>query len=116
MIMKESIGIKVNEIGSRYVDFYLAEAETETYPYAVYTNDVAPFYTKDGLHHYESNVVITIYALDLDKADKISEQIQAAITAEMRNGQFSARLLSSYPDCVEDVWSRELSYTIKQFR
>lgn len=116
MIMKEIIGIKVNEIVSRYVDFYLAEAVTETYPYAVYTNDVTPFYTKDGLHHYESNVVITIYAQDLDKADKISDQIQEAITAGMRNGQFSARLVSSYPDCVEGVWSRELSYTIKQFR
>ena len=116
MIMKESIGIKVNEIGSRYVDFYLAEAETERYPYAVYTNAVTPFYTKDGLHHYESNVVITIYALDLDKADQISDQIQAAISAEMRNGQFSARLLSSYPDCVEDIWYRELSYTIKQYK
>lgn len=116
MIMKESIGTKVNEIGSRYVDFYLAEAETEGYPYAVYTNSVTPFHTKDGIHHYESNVVITIYALDLDKADRIAEQIHAAITAEMRSGQFSSRLTSSYPDCVEGIWSRELSYTIKQFR
>lgn len=116
MIMKESIGIKVNEIASRYVGFYLAEAETESYSYAVYTNDVTPFYTKDGVHHYESDVVITIYAQDLDKADKIAEQIHAAISAEMRNGQFSSRLRSSYPDCVEGIWSRELSYTIKQFR
>lgn len=116
MIMKESIGIKINEIASRYVDFYLAEAETESYPYAVYTNSVTPFHTKDGIHHYESNVVITIYAQDLDKADRIAEQIHAAITAEMQSGQFSSRLTSSYPDCVEGIWSRELSFTIKQFR
>ena len=33
--MTESIGIKINEIVSQFVDIYLAEAETEEYPYAV---------------------------------------------------------------------------------
>lgn len=116
MIMEETIGIKVTEIASRYVDFYLAEAEVEAYPYAVYTSSVTPFYTKDGIHHYESSVVITIYAQDLDTVDGIARSIHADITAQMRNGQYGSRLTSNYPDCVEDVWSRELTYTIKQYR
>ena len=106
--MEETIGIKVTEIASRYVDFYLAEAEVEAYPYAVYTSSVTPVYTKDGVHHYESSVVITIYG--------IARSIHADITAEMRSGQYGSRLTSNYPDCVEGVWSRKLTYTIKQYR
>lgn len=116
MIMKETIGVKLTELASRHVDFNLAEAEVEDYPYAVYTSTVTPSYTKDGIHHYQADVIITIYSPDLDECDRIAELIHADIAGEMRNGQYVARLMSNYPDCVEGIWSRELSYTIKQYR
>lgn len=115
-MIKESIGIKLNGIASRFVEFSLAEAETESYPYAVYTSDIAPLYSKDGIHQYEAAVVVTIYAKDLDSADALAGKIDSAIMEEMRNDQYSARLTSSYPNCVEGIWTRELSYTIKQRR
>lgn len=114
--MKETIGIKLNEIASQFVAFSLAEAETESYPYAVYTTDIAPTYTKDGVHHYDATVTLTVYALDLDTADYLADGINAAIIEQMRGDAYSARLMSSRPDCVEGIWSRELSYTIRQFR
>lgn len=112
--MKESIGIEVNDIVSRHVDLSLAEAQTESYPYAIYTNSVTPVYTKDGIHHYDATVVITIYSADLDEADEIADGIIDDMQKYLSEG-FSARLTSSYPDCVEGIWSRELTYNIKQF-
>lgn len=115
-MIQERIGIKLTEISSRFVEFSLAEAETETYPYAVYTTDITPSYTKDGIHQYEASVVVTVYAKDLDNADAIAGNIDMAIMDEMRQDGFSAWLKSSYPDCSEGIWTRELSYIIKQTR
>lgn len=113
--MKESIGIEVNDIVSRHVDLYLAEAQTESYPYAVYTNSVTPVYTKDGIHHYEATIVITICTLDLDEADEIADNIVADMERYLPEGYY-ARLESSYPDCVEGIWTRVLTWNIKQYK
>lgn len=114
MIMGGSIGIVVNEVLSRHVDSFLAEAETDRYPYAVYSSSVTPVYTKDGIHHYESDVVVTIYAEDLDKADAIADKV----IRDMANYEyewFVARMVSTTPDCVEGVWTREIIFRIKEF-
>lgn len=113
--MTESIGIKINEIVSQFVDVYLAEAETEEYPYAVYTSTITPVYTKDGIDHYQSDVVITIYDKDLDAINPIASKIQQAIISLMSGGKYSSRQLRDYSDCTDGVWSRELSYTINQY-
>lgn len=114
--MKETIGIKLTELASPFVDFYFAEAQTEDYPYAVYTSSVTPVYTKDGIHHYESSVTITVYAKELDRVNAIAEHINAAVLHDMNGGQYASRKLSDNTDCVDEVWSREINFTIKQYR
>ena len=114
--MKETIGIRLNELISKYVDIYLAEAETEEYPYAVYTPDITPVYVKDGIHHYRADVVITVYAKDLDIINPIVDKILDTVAADMSGGKFSARLTRDHPDCMDGVWSRELNYTINQYQ
>lgn len=114
--MKETIGIRLNELISKYVDIYLAEAETEEYPYAVYTSDITPVYVKDGIHHYQADVVITVYAKDLDIINPIVDNILDDVAADMSGGKFSARLTRDHPDCMDGVWSRELNYTINQYQ
>lgn len=114
--MKETIGIRLNELISKYVDIYLAEAETEEYPYAVYTSDITPVYVKDGIHHYQADVVITVYAKDLDIINPIVDNILDAVAADMSGGKFSARLTRDHSDCMDGVWSRELNYTINQYQ
>lgn len=113
--MTENIGIRLNEILSQYVDLYLAEAETENYPYAVYTCDVTPVYTKDGIHHYQAVVTITVYAKDLDEITPICNNIKSAMDATFAQGEYSARITRDYPDCLEGVWSRVIDYTIIQY-
>ena len=114
--MKETIGIRLTELASPLVPFYLSEAQTEDYPYAVYNSTVTPVYTKDGVHHYEASVDITVYAKDLEVINPISENILAAIRSDMNGGAYSARQLSDTTDCSDEVWSREMSFTIKQYK
>lgn len=114
--MKETIGIRLTELASPHVAFFFSEAQTEEYPYAVYSSDVTPAYTKDGIHHYEATVTVTVYGKDLDVVNPIAEAIDSAIKAEMNDGQYASRQISESSECVEEVWSREMTYTIKQYR
>lgn len=113
--MKETIGIRLTELASEYVDLYFAEAQTEEYPYAVYTSSVSPFMTKDGVHHYEASVVVTVYAKELEKVNAIAGHILGAVANYMNDGQYASRQLSDNTDCTDEVWSREMSFTIKQY-
>ena len=42
MVGKETIGIRLTELASQFVSFFFSEAQTEEYPYAVYTSSVTP--------------------------------------------------------------------------
>ena len=116
MVGKETIGIRLTELASQFVSFYFSEAQTEDYPYAVYASSVTPIYTKDGIHHYEASVTVTVYAQDLETINPIAEQIASAVRNDMNDGQYFSRQLSDSSDCSDEVWSREMSFTIKQYR
>lgn len=116
MIMKETIGIRLTELASQHVNIYLAEAQTETYPYAVYTSNVTPVYTKSGIHHYEASVSVTVYAKDLEVVNPIADAIREAVNGNMNIAPYASRLLSDVSDCADEIWSREMSFTIKQYR
>ena len=114
--MKETIGIRLTELASQHVEFYFSEAQTEEYPYAVYTSAPSPVYTKDGIHHYEADVRVTVYDKVLDRANSIAESIMADITSGMNGDQYASRMVSDATDCSDEVWSREMIFTIKQYR
>lgn len=116
MIMKESIGIRLTELASQHVEFYFSEAQTEEYPYAVYTSSPLPVYTKDGIHHYEASVAVTVYGKDLQQVNGITDAIANDVAIGMNDGQYASRMLTDRTDCSDEVWSREVSYTIKQYR
>ena len=114
--MKNTIGIRLTELASQHVDFYFSEAQTEEYPYAVYTAPSTPVYTKDGIHHYESTVTITVYDTDLQRANGIADAIANDIATLMNGGQYASRMMNDATDCTDEVWSREMRFTIKQYR
>ena len=113
--MKETIGIELTRLASQFVNIYLAEAEEENYPYAVYTSDVTPVYTKDGIHHYEASVSLTVFDKDLDTCDQISDSIDSAILENMTRRPYISFKTSDSKDCGEGIWSRTMNFTIKQF-
>ena len=116
MIMKETIGIRLTELASKHVEFYFSEAQTEEYPYAVYTCSPSPVYTKDGIHHYEASVSVTVYDKVLDRANSIAESIIADVASGMNSDRYASRMTSDTTDCSDEVWSREMIFTIKQYR
>lgn len=113
--MKETIGIKLTELASQFVKTYLAEALEESYPYAVYTADITPVYTKDGVHHYEASVSLTVYDKDLDNCDFIADSITSAVAENMTLLPYMSFKTADRKDCDEGIWSREMNFTIKQF-
>lgn len=116
MIMKETIGIRLTELASKHVEFYFSEAQTEEYPYAVYTSSPSPVYTKDGIHHYEATVAVTVYDKILDRANSIAESIIKDVMSGMNGDQYASRMTGDTTDCTDEVWSREMTFTIKQYQ
>ena len=114
--MKDTIGIRLTELASKHADFYFSEAQTEEYPYAVYTAPSTPVYTKDGIHHYEADVTVTVYDVNLQRANGIADAIASNIAVSMNDGQYASRMTSDATDCSDEVWSREMRFTIKQYR
>lgn len=110
--MTESIGeMLVTRVGS-IVPLYLAEAETETYPYAVYELTATQYRTKDGVYKITAEPRIRIYDTDFDTADAKATAIRAAV--EISSEQYIVEFRSVNKDCVDDVWVIELVYFVKQ--
>lgn len=113
--MIESIGTQLYTLLSGIVTLNLNEAETESYPYAVYDAPVTPVRSKDGVIKYTTQAVITIYAKDYDTVAAKADAIVAALETSMRTAQYSATLVSNTSSRVEGIWGIELTYTINQY-
>lgn len=111
--MTESIGIKLTDLCKDIIPFYLSEAETEAYPYAVYEQTVEEFRTKDGVYKITADSYIRVYSKSFDEAQAKADQIRAALDGSP-DGQYVIRHRTTSKDCVEDVWVIELLYFVKQ--
>lgn len=111
--MTESIGTKLTTLCAGIVPFYLSEAETEAYPYAVYEQTVEEFRTKDGVYKITADSYIRIYSKSFDEAQAKADLIRTALDGSS-DGQYVIRHRTTTKDCVEDVWVIELLYFVKQ--
>lgn len=111
--MTESIGVKLTALCGDIVPFYLAEAETETYPYAVYEQTTQEFRTKEGVYKITADSYIRIYSKSFDEAQAKADLVRAALDNNP-DGQYVIRHRATNKDCVEDVWVIELLYFVKQ--
>ena len=111
--MTESIGHKLTELCEFILPFYLSEAETESYPYAVYDQTTEEHRTKDGVYKITAESTIRVYSKDFDEAQRKADAIRAALDGNTDN-RYIIRFLRQTKDCLEDVWSIELVYFVKQ--
>ncbi len=111
--MTESIGVKLTALCGDIVPFYLAEAETEAYPYAVYEQTTQEFRTKEGVYKITADSYIRIYSKSFDEAQAKADLVRAALDNNP-DGQYVIRHRTTNKDCVEDVWVIELLYYVKQ--
>lgn len=111
--MTESIGVKLTALCGDIVPFYLAEAKTKAYPYAVYEQTTQEFRTKEGVYKITADSYIRIYSKSFDEAQAKADLVRAALDNNP-DGQYVIRHRTTNKDCVEDVWVIELLYFVKQ--
>ncbi len=111
--MTESIGQMLTTRCCDVIAFYLSEAETEAYPYAVYEISATEYRTKDGVYKITAEPRIRIYDRDFDTAQAKADAIRNALETPA-DGQYIVRYLSGSKECVDGVWSLELVYFVKQ--
>ena len=94
--------------------FYLYEAESDTYPSAVYFYTPEYFSTKDGVYKIAADVTIQVYSMDFDEAFGKAQTIETALLAGMNTAHFRTKLSSTSKECVEGIWNVEFVYSIIQ--
>lgn len=112
--MTERIGIRLTELIGPLVPFYLAEAETDGYPFAVYDHAPAPVYTKDGIFRYSSEVDIVVISDKFDEALGIANDIDEALQGIGED--FSYRLNNTASECTDGVWAINMNIQVNQYR
>ncbi len=113
--MIESIGTMITTTCGSILPFYLSEAETESYPYAVYEHTLREWRDKDGVYQITAEGTIRVYSKDFDEAQQKADQIKTALES-VADDQYVIRPITTNKDCTEDVWVIELSYFVKQTR
>lgn len=113
MIDKETIG-RAFEYAVSDIDAptYLAEAESDEYPYIVYNQNIITVRTKDGVQAYSSNLTATIYAADPNTAEDLAEDVAYAVSHYMTSYSVFPETLNR--NCTNGIWEFELTWIIRQ--
>ena len=111
--MTEAIGTKIVELCAGITKVYLSEAEVNDYPYVVYSQNVTPRFTKDGVYKLVSEALVEVVSNDFDEADPLADSVASAIENGM-TGEFTCRKGLVAKVCVNQVWTISLNYTITQ--
>lgn len=112
--MEDSIGKALTATLAEVTPIWLYEAETDTYPYAVYFYTPEYFTTKDGVYKIQADVTVQAYSEDADEAIDLAEDIQEALLPGMNTSVFRTRLVTTTKECVEGIWNIEHVYNITQ--
>ena len=119
--MIESIGKMLADVCKATLPFFLSEAQTKAYPYAVYEYTPQEFRTKDGVYKITADVYIRVYSEDVNDAETKAAALVSALDsfdgdATHNGGQYIIRCQATSETCVENVWQIELQYFVKQTR
>ena len=110
-----TIGTQLYSLLKDVAPLYLAEAETDSYPYAVYELTPEPLYTKDGPVGYRSDVPFRIYTKDFDTANAIAAAVVTALEAGMQGAQYYAHLVRTYNECASGIWTITLELIVTEY-
>ncbi len=111
--MAELIGAKITSLCNTIIPVYYSEAETGSYPYMVYDQVVTEKRNKDGAYKLVSEAELKVISNDFDEADGKAALVAAAL-ANGLTGSFSYRAGMVSKDCVDQVWTIQMNYTITQ--
>lgn len=112
--MTETIGEQITSLCTDLVPTFYSEAETESYPYMVYDQVVTEHRTKDGVYKLTSEVELKVVSNDFDEADDAASAVADCIDSFMNEDPYTARKGMVSKDCVEQIWTIQMNYTITQ--
>jgi len=113
MVNSERIGDIFNAACAGVLPVFLSEAETEDYPYLVYTSTVTPVVCKDGVIGYTSSLNARIYSNDFDDAESKAADVADAVQDNIPdNYLFIPATLER--SCTDGVWEISLTWNVKQ--
>lgn len=113
--MTDSLRAKLISVCAGVIEFQLSEAETDSYPYAVYDMTTNPLVDKDGVYGYMGDCKIRLVSDDVDTIDALRARVESAILSGMRDAIFFSRLVDVTKECVDDIWTIEMNYALKQY-
>ena len=96
------------------VEIRLSEDKTNKYPFVTYEMTVTPVRDKDGVAYYTGDTIIRVVSDDVETADTLRGTVETAVEG-MAGTQYSVRLITSDKDCLNDIWTIELNYQLRQF-
>ena len=113
--MTDSLRDKLVAVLSGVATVNLSEDAKDSYPWVVYDMTTHPIMDKDGICGYSGDATIRLVDKDPDALDTLRASVENAIATGMRDSAFSSKLNNITKECVEDVWTIELTYTLKQY-
>lgn len=113
--MTDSLRDKLVAVLSGVATINLSEDAKDSYPWVVYDMTTHPIMDKDGICGYSGDATIRLVDKDPDALDTLRASVENAIATGMRDSAFSSKLNDITKECVEDVWTIELTYTLKQY-
>ena len=113
--MTDSLRDKLVAVLSGVATVNLSEDAKDSYPWVVYDMTTHPIMDKDGICGYSGDATIRLVDKDPDALDTLRASVENAIASGMRDSAFSSKLNDITKECVEDVWTIELTYTLKQY-
>ena len=132
MVNDELIGKVFTASCAGILPTYLSEAETEDYPYLVYSQSVTPILSKDGVIGYGSELTAHVYSNDFDeaeaKADVVAGEVNGVHECEVvtDSGSGSGSGSGSYTigiyfqpasldrSCVDGIWDISMTWNVRQ--
>ena len=90
------------------------EAETESYPFAVFSLDYETLYAKDGPYAVKAECVIDVVADSFDVAkDRFHNGIKAVGDA-LSGAAYMYRMVSDKKTCTEGIWVITATFNIRK--
>lgn len=112
--MTDQIAQNIVQAISPIVPVFYSEAETESYPYAVYSYSPVFYRTKDEIYKIAAtDVEVHVYGPDYDILQAKQDQIISALAA-LTGDQFTVRVRSTISSRTEGVWDLTSYYSIIQ--
>ena len=96
------------------VPVFLAEAETDTYPYVVYDLSAAPVMTKDGQAGISAELTVTVISDGFDTASDVAGKAETLLKTAYAAAGMGAYPQRMNPSCIGGVWEISSVWNIRK--